>query len=129
MPRIGDGATISQPSCGSRGLQRPVLVGWSFGGNVICDYVRSSGTEALAGINFVAAGTKSDPAFFGPGRNNYPGMYSDDLATNIASTRGVFARMLRTPTGRGRFRDHACVQHGGADKCAHRRAWPCAQSW
>jgi non-heme chloroperoxidase len=69
-------------------LQRPVLVGWSFGGNVICDYVRSSGTETLAGINFVAAATKSDPAFFGPGRNNYPGMYSDDLATNIASTRG-----------------------------------------
>ena len=69
-------------------LRRPVLVGWSFGGNVICDYVRSFGTETIGGINFVAAATKSDPAFFGPGRDNYPGMYSDDLATNIASTRG-----------------------------------------
>jgi pimeloyl-ACP methyl ester carboxylesterase len=69
-------------------LRRPVLVGWSFGGNVICDYVRSFGTKGIVGINFVAAGTKADPAFFGAGRQNYPGMYSDDLATNIASTRG-----------------------------------------
>lgn len=69
-------------------LRRPVLVGWSMGGNVICDYVRSYGTQGIAGINFVAGATKADPAFFGPGRENYPGMYCEDLAINIASTRG-----------------------------------------
>jgi non-heme chloroperoxidase len=68
-------------------LHRPVLVGWSFAGNVICDYVRSFGTGGIAGINFVAAAAKADPAFFGPGRNNYPGMFTDDLATNIDNTR------------------------------------------
>jgi non-heme chloroperoxidase len=81
------------------GLRRPVLVGWSLGGNVTCDYVRSFGTGSLAGINFVGAGTKSDPAFFGPGRDNYPGMFSEDLATNIASTRGFLrACFERQPT-------------------------------
>jgi len=69
-------------------LRRPVVVGWSFAGNVISDYVRSFGTSGVAGINFVAASAKADPAFFGPGRNNFPGMFSDDLATNIDSTRG-----------------------------------------
>jgi non-heme chloroperoxidase len=70
------------------GLRRPVLVGWSYGGNVICDYVRSFGTDTIAGINFVAAATKTDSAFFGPGRKNFPDMLSDDLATNIGGTRG-----------------------------------------
>jgi pimeloyl-ACP methyl ester carboxylesterase len=81
------------------GLRKPVLVGWSFGGNVICDYVRSFGTDDIAGINFVAAAAKSDPAFFGPGRNNYPDMYSDDLAVNIAATRKFLrACFERQPT-------------------------------
>mgnify|MGYP000916273158 CR=1 FL=1 len=35
------------------GCKRPVLVGWSFGTSVICDYVRRYGTEGIAGINFV----------------------------------------------------------------------------
>jgi len=60
------------------GLRRPVLVGWSFGGNVICDYVRSFGTENIAGINFVAAAAKTDPAFFGPGRENFAAMLSEE---------------------------------------------------
>jgi non-heme chloroperoxidase len=67
-------------------LRRPVLVGWSYGGNVICDYVRSFGSEGIAGINFVAGATKADPAFFGPGRTQFPDMSSEDLAANIAST-------------------------------------------
>jgi len=81
------------------GLRRPVLVGWSFGGNVICDYVRSFGTENIAGINFVAAAAKTDPAFFGPGRENFPAMLSGDLAANIAGTRGFLrACFERQPT-------------------------------
>ena len=67
-------------------VRRPVLVGWSYGGNVICDYVRSFGSEGLAGIDFVAGATKADPAFFGPGRTQFPDMSSENLAANIAST-------------------------------------------
>ena len=81
------------------GLRRPVLVGWSFGGNVICDYVRSFGTKNIAGINFVAAAAKTDQAFFGPGRENFPAMLSEDLAANIAGTRGFLRACFdRQPT-------------------------------
>lgn len=34
---------------------RPVLVGWSYGGYVICDYLRHHGQERIRGINFVGA--------------------------------------------------------------------------
>jgi non-heme chloroperoxidase len=69
------------------GLKRPVLVGWSYGGRVISDYVRFHGIGALAGINFVAAVTKSGNEFLGPDIKNIAGTLSDDLATNIAATR------------------------------------------
>jgi pimeloyl-ACP methyl ester carboxylesterase len=47
------------------GLQRPVLVGWSYGGRVIADYLKIHGPSRLAGINYVDAVSKSDPNFFG----------------------------------------------------------------
>ena len=42
-------------------LQRPALVGWSYGGRVICDYLLSYGDDSIAGINFVGATTKNPP--------------------------------------------------------------------
>jgi pimeloyl-ACP methyl ester carboxylesterase len=69
------------------GLKRPVLVGWSYGGRVIADYLKVHGAGSLAGINYVDATTKSDPSFFGDGLKVQPLMLSDDLATNIKATR------------------------------------------
>src|SRR5438874_10599497 len=68
-------------------LKRPVLVGWSYAGRVISDYVTTHGADKLAGINFVDASIKSFPEFVGENLKNQPGMASDDLATNIAATR------------------------------------------
>jgi non-heme chloroperoxidase len=68
-------------------LKRPVLVGWSYGGRVIADYLRIRGAASLAGLNYVDAVTKSDPSFFGDGLKVQPLMLSEDLATNIAATR------------------------------------------
>jgi pimeloyl-ACP methyl ester carboxylesterase len=94
--RWGDDVAAIMRACG---LRRPVIAGWSLGGNVICDYVRSFGTQNLAGINFVSAATKSEHQFFGPGRINYPKMFSEDLATNIAATRAFLrACFERQPT-------------------------------
>jgi non-heme chloroperoxidase len=94
--RWGDDTAAVIRACG---LRRPVLVGWSYGGNVICDYLRDFGTDNIAGINFVAAATKVDPSFFGPGRQNFPAMLSEDLATNIGGTRGFLrACFERQPT-------------------------------
>jgi len=69
------------------GLKRPVLVGWSYAGRVISDYVTTHGADKLAGINFVDASIKFFPEFVGENLNNMGGMASDDLATNIAATR------------------------------------------
>ncbi len=41
------------------GLERPLLVGWSYGGIVIADYLRHYGQAHLAGIHFVSAIVKS----------------------------------------------------------------------
>jgi len=69
------------------GLKRPVLAGWSYGGRIMADYLKTYGTARLAGLNYVDAGQKSDPSFVGPNLKNLPLMASEDLATNIAATR------------------------------------------
>jgi non-heme chloroperoxidase len=69
------------------GFKRAVLVGWSYGGRVMADYLTTYGTAKLAGLNYVDAGQKADPAFVGPNLKNLPLMASEDLATNIAATR------------------------------------------
>jgi non-heme chloroperoxidase len=43
----------------SRNLRRPIVVGWSYGGYVISDYVRRHGDDALGGIVIVASNTKN----------------------------------------------------------------------
>jgi pimeloyl-ACP methyl ester carboxylesterase len=68
-------------------LKRPVLVGWSYGGNVIADYLKVHGAGSLAGLNYVDTVIKFDPSYFGEGLKVQPLMFSDDLATNIAATR------------------------------------------
>jgi non-heme chloroperoxidase len=72
-------------------FKRPVLVGWSYGGHVIADYLKIHGAAGLAGLNFVDAVTKSDPSFYGDGLKTQPHMSSEDLAINIAATR-IFLR-------------------------------------
>jgi non-heme chloroperoxidase len=80
-------------------LDRPILVGWSYGGYIISDYVRRKGQAKIAGINFVAAAVVLSPKAFGtllgPGfLDNAPGACQGDLPTNIAAIR----RFLRACT-------------------------------
>jgi non-heme chloroperoxidase len=70
------------------GLKRPVVVGWSYGGRVIGDYVRTHGVSGIAGINYVNARTVIEASMFGPGRLNFPNLQSDELSANIAGSRG-----------------------------------------
>jgi non-heme chloroperoxidase len=55
-------------------LYDPILVGWSFGGLVICDYLRIYGEKYISGINFVGAATmmgcKQAYEFLTPERQN-----------------------------------------------------------
>ena len=69
-------------------LDRPVLVGWSYGTFVICDYVRAYGQDRIAAINFVEGAVKLGEAAFGtligPGfLDHFVGATADDLPTNI----------------------------------------------
>jgi pimeloyl-ACP methyl ester carboxylesterase len=46
-------------------LGAPLLVGWSYGGFVISDYLRRYGDSAVAGVNFVAAAVGTGKPWFG----------------------------------------------------------------
>ena len=67
-------------------LKRPVLVGWSYGGRVITEYLLEHGEQSIAGINFVATFTKIAPEFLGPAAPAVRNMGSENLGENIANT-------------------------------------------
>jgi pimeloyl-ACP methyl ester carboxylesterase len=73
-------------------LDRAVVVGWSYGAFVICDYVRSYGQGRIAAINFVEGAVKMGEAafgtFIGPAfLDHFVGATADDLPTNISAMR------------------------------------------
>ena len=77
-------ATIAQTQ-----LNRPTLVGWSYGGRVLGDYVMEHGTAALGAMNWVAAvSSGTEPSRFGRGGRFLPQMISPDPATAIRGTVG-----------------------------------------
>jgi pimeloyl-ACP methyl ester carboxylesterase len=69
------------------GLKRPVLVGWSYAGRIVEDYLEAYGTARLAGINFVSARTNNQPEFVGPGNNHLAGMTGADPSADLEATR------------------------------------------
>jgi pimeloyl-ACP methyl ester carboxylesterase len=77
-------------------VDRPVLVGWSYGGFVIGDYLREHGEAALAGIDLVGAAVQLSPPTFehiGPGfLENAPAACLPDLGTNIAAIQRFLRR-------------------------------------
>ena len=50
----------------SLALISPTLVGWSYGGLIIGDYLRIYGDEDIAAVNLVAAAVGIGPSWFGP---------------------------------------------------------------
>jgi non-heme chloroperoxidase len=83
-------------------LDRPVLVGWSYGGFIICDYLRAHDQDRIAAIDFVAGGVKLGQAAFGtligPGfLDHVPDAAADDLPTNIRAMRALVRAFPATP--------------------------------
>ena len=68
-------------------LKRPVLVGWSYGGRIVVEYLMEYGDKNIAGINFVGAFTKVVPELLGPATPAVMKMVSENLAENIENTR------------------------------------------
>jgi len=69
---------------GELGLGRPVLVGWSYGAFVICDYVRAYGQDQIAAVG---------PGFL----DHFAGATADDLPTNIATMRSFVRACVVKP--------------------------------
>jgi len=67
-------------------LKKPVLVGWSYGGRVIAEYLMQFGDKNIAGINFVGAFTKVEKDILGPATPAVLKMASANLEENIANT-------------------------------------------
>jgi non-heme chloroperoxidase len=84
------------------GLDRPVLVGWSYGAFVIADYVRAHGQDRVAAIDFVEGVVKLGEAAFGtligPGfLDHFVDATADDLPTNIRAMRSFVRACLVKP--------------------------------
>ena len=91
-------------------LDRPILVGWSYAGYIISDYVRRKGQDKIAGINFVAAAVvlsqKAFGTLVGPGfLENAPGACQDDLPTNIAAMRRFLRACFVKPVSQDNFEE------------------------
>lgn len=81
------------------GLVSPLLVGWSYGGFVIGDYLRVHGNEAIAAINLVGGAVGIGPRWFGsligPDFIEFaPPASSDDQAVALTSMQALLHRML-----------------------------------
>jgi non-heme chloroperoxidase len=84
------------------GIDRAVLVGWSYGAFVISDYVRAHGEDRVAAINFVEGAVKLGETAFGtligPGfLDHFVGATADDLPTNIAAMRSFVKTCASRP--------------------------------
>jgi pimeloyl-ACP methyl ester carboxylesterase len=72
-------------------LDRPVLCGWSYGGAVIADYIRSHGENAIAGTNWVGAISGLGDAFRASGfigaefLTLAPGFFTESVDESVAT--------------------------------------------
>ena len=63
-------------------LQRPVLSGWSYGGVIMCDYLRYYGEKDIGGLHFVGAVSKMGDSLL-PFRGNAISAVADGLFSNV----------------------------------------------
>ena len=114
---------------GELDLDRPVLVGWSYGAFVIGDYVRAYGQDRIRAVNFVAGAVKLGETAFGtligPGfLDHFADATSDDIPTSIRGMRGLVGAFAASPLPAADERDPALLQHDrpGRGPCPPRRA-------
>jgi pimeloyl-ACP methyl ester carboxylesterase len=95
------------------GLERPVLVGWSYGAFVICDYIRAYGADDIGAIEFVEGAVRLGESAFGsligPGfLDHFAHATADDLPTNIWAMRAFLRTCLVKPVPAADFETALC---------------------
>jgi non-heme chloroperoxidase len=94
-------------------IERAVLVGWSYGAFVICDYVRKYGQDRIAAIDFVEGAVRLGEAAFGtligPGfLEHFADATADDLPTNIRGMRSFVRACAVKPLSEDDLETAAC---------------------
>jgi pimeloyl-ACP methyl ester carboxylesterase len=89
-------------------LERPVLVGWSYGGLIMADYVRVHGQDQISGINFAGAPPMLNEGAFGtligPGFiDNFEGATATDMPTNIEAMKRFLHGCFEIPLAQSDF--------------------------
>jgi pimeloyl-ACP methyl ester carboxylesterase len=85
------------------GLRRPVLVGWSYSGRVVLDYLNAFGDAAIGGLIMVNATSKTDPAMMGPAVGLLRQMTSAEPATAAEGTRELLRACVAKPLSHEEF--------------------------
>ncbi|MFG1359543.1 alpha/beta fold hydrolase [Xanthobacter pseudotagetidis] len=88
---------------GQAGLDRPILVGWSYAGRIMCDYLARHGSGAVSGLVFVDGVVSNEKRFFGTCNRLMRQMCSPDPATNVAATRAFLRNCFAREPGRDAF--------------------------
>lgn len=84
-------------------LESPTLVGWSYGGLVIGDYLRAHGTSAIGGLVFAGAACRLNPpaqedTFIGPGFLGHGGgLFNPEMTALIGGTVGFLHDCFHVP--------------------------------
>jgi non-heme chloroperoxidase len=94
------------------GVERPVLVAWSYGGFHVTDYVRAYGERAIGAINLVGGAVMLKPPAFegiGPGfLENAADASGPDLARSIAAIRRFLEACTAGPLSRDDWSSALC---------------------
>ncbi len=91
-------------------IESAVLVGWSMGGNWICDYLRHHGEKRVRGIFLAGAttqqGTEVSEKMFGDAvGDSLGGMFEADPTINVASTKAFVRACTASPLPADEFED------------------------
>ena len=95
------------------GLERAVLVGWSYGAFVICDYLRAYGQDRIGAIQFVGGAVKLGEAAFGPligpgFLDHFVDLTAGDLPVNIRGMRSFLRACVAGPVAAADFEAALC---------------------
>jgi non-heme chloroperoxidase len=89
-----------------RRLERPVLVGWSYGGFIISDYLRAYGEQAIAGINLVGGAVMLRPPTFDHLGSGLLANAEDACSSDLDASIPAVLRFLRACTARPLTLEH-----------------------
>ncbi|MDI3257335.1 MAG: alpha/beta hydrolase [Kyrpidia sp.] len=80
-------------------LDRPVLVGWSYGGLVLCDYLRHHGQDGIAGLVLVGAVTRTGvKESFAELGSEFLALVRPSFSDSIAESQPVLERLIALST-------------------------------